>query len=297
MPRLLLLVLTVAVVLGCAASPGESGPSPADRDVDGDAGSTNIRPEPEPTSFWDQSGQLLEVTVGPARRECYGPFRRMCLIVDGGYFYEEIEGFEHEPGYEYRLRILRYDPYMGQEPPQDAGQYAYRLLEVVSKTSVAGEIADVGVAPARISCPKTDLTCLLVDGEPVRGAISGFEYQAGYDHLLRVEKFNDGSVRLLEVQSQTPAAGVVEEITVGPGRVQCYTDAPITAACIVVNGEPYYGEVEDFARAHGYEYRLKVEKYDLFPDRADAPPELPKYGYRLLEVISEAAASEPVRTN
>ena len=118
MPRLLLLVLTVAVALGCVASPGESGPSPTDRDVNRDAGSTSIRPEPEPTSFWDQSGQLLEVTVGPARRECYGPFRRMCLIVDGGYFYDEIEGFEHEPGYEYRLRILRYDPYMGQERPR-----------------------------------------------------------------------------------------------------------------------------------------------------------------------------------
>ena len=73
------------------------------------------------------------VTVGPEREDCYGPFLMKCLVVDGGLFYSEIERFEHEPGYTYRLRIEKYDRWDGEEPPQDAGKYGYRLIEVLSK--------------------------------------------------------------------------------------------------------------------------------------------------------------------
>ena len=68
--------------------------------------------------------------------ECYGPFRRMCLMVGGEFFYEEIDGFTHEPGYKYHLLVERYDAFPGQkEPPQDAGRYGYRLVEVHLKNS------------------------------------------------------------------------------------------------------------------------------------------------------------------
>ena len=79
--------------------------------------------------------------------------------------------------------------------------------------------------------------------------------------------------------------------------VGCYENAPITAACIVVDGEPFYGVIEDFGRRHGYEYRLRVEKYDLLPDAAEAPPETAKYSYRLLEILSEKPAAEPPGAN
>ena len=240
-----------------------------------------------------RTGQVVQVSVGPARVECYGPFRRMCLIVDGQFFYEEIDGFHHEPGYEYRLRIERYDAFPGQKkPPQDAGIYGYRLVEVISKTRSMGYVREVTVAPTRVQCPKSDEQCLLVDGRPLRNLIDGFAYQAGYDYLIRLEKFDGGTRRLVEVLDRSPAMGAAEEITVGPWRVGCYEDAPITAACIVVNGKPYYGTVEGHARRHGYDYRLRVERYDLFPD-AEVPPELPKYGYRLLKVLSEEPAKNP----
>ena len=32
------------------------------------------------------------------------------MVVDGGLFYDGIEGFDYEPGYDYRLRIGKYDP-------------------------------------------------------------------------------------------------------------------------------------------------------------------------------------------
>ena len=244
------------------------------------------------------AGETLEVTVGPARQECYGPFRRMCLIVDGNFFYEEIDGFTHEPGYEYHLRVQRYDAFPGQtEPPQDTGRYGYRLVEEVSRTRVSGEVIEAAVAPARVTCPKSDDICLLVGGEPQRGTISGFEFQGGYDYVIRYERYADGSRRLLEIISQTPAKAVREEITVGAWRVECREDAPITAACIVVNGEPYYGNIEGFDRRHGYEYTLLVDKYDLMPGVAIPPPEIAKYGYRLVAVLSVAPASEPPTGN
>ena len=75
-----------------------------------------------------------EVTVAPHRAECVGVALMECLVVDGELFYGEIEGFEHEAGYVYRLRIERYDPWPEmEEPPADASEYGYRLIEVVSK--------------------------------------------------------------------------------------------------------------------------------------------------------------------
>ncbi len=234
------------------------------------------------------------ITVGPARAECYGPFRRMCLIVDGRYFYDEIDDFTHEPGHTYRLRIERYDAFPGQkEPPQDAGRYGYRLLEVIVKTPVSGSAMESTIAPTRVNCPRSDETCLLVDGKPFRGSITGFHYEPGYDYVIRFESFDDGTHRLIEEVSKDPAQGVEVELEVGPWRVECYENAPITAACIVVDGEPFYGRIEDFPRAHGYEYRLRAVRYDLMPEVAIPPTETSKYGYRVLEILSKMPASQP----
>ena len=154
----------------------------------------------------------------------------MCLIVDGSFFYDEIEGFNHEPGNEYQLRIERYDAFPGRrELPQDAGRYNYRLLEVISKTRVSGAVRDVHVAPARVQCPKTDERCLLVDGQPIRNSIDGFDHRPGFDYHIRLESYDDGTRRMVEVIDRTPAESTVEEISVGPGRVDCYEGAPITA--------------------------------------------------------------------
>lgn len=78
---------------------------------------------------------VLEVTVGPELVECVGVAPMQCLVVDGEYFYDSIEGFEYEEGYVYRIRMERYDAWPDlEEPPQDASAYGYRLVEVVSQT-------------------------------------------------------------------------------------------------------------------------------------------------------------------
>ena len=84
-------------------------------------------------------GTVQEVVVGPEQVECTGSAPQLCLLVDGELFYDEIEGFEHEAGYIYRLRIEEYDRWPGQtEIPQDAGRYGYRLLKLLAKTPAPG---------------------------------------------------------------------------------------------------------------------------------------------------------------
>lgn len=88
----------------------------------------------QPTSSGD--GTMMEVTVGPEMVDCVGVGPRKCLEVDGKFFYEHIDGFVHEAGYTYRLRMERYDAFPGTtEPPADASLYSYRLVEVISKTA------------------------------------------------------------------------------------------------------------------------------------------------------------------
>ena len=71
--------------------------------------------------------------------ECVGVAPQMCLVVNDELFYEEIDGFDHQPGYAYRLRIEQYDRWPGQtEIPQDVGRYGYRLLEVLDQQRATG---------------------------------------------------------------------------------------------------------------------------------------------------------------
>ena len=78
---------------------------------------------------------IMEVTVGPRLLDCVGVGPMKCLEVNGGLFYDGINGFEYEEGYSYRLKIERYEAYPGREPPQDASRYGYRLIEVLGKTA------------------------------------------------------------------------------------------------------------------------------------------------------------------
>lgn len=284
-------LIVISLFAAFQAQSDQSNPAP-EVSSSSESDQPTSAPDLSPGQSSAQAASTFEVSVGPARQQCYGPFLRMCLVVDGRQSYHEIDGFTHEPGYEYVLRIEEYDAYPGQAViPQDTpGRSGYRLIEEVSKVRASGEVVEATVAPTRVTCPGSEELCLLVNGVRQGGAISGFEFRPGYDHLIRYENYPDGSRRLLEVVSQTPAKGSVVEIRVDAGRVDCRENAPISDACIVVNGQPYYGNIEDFARGHEYEYRLRVERYDLMPGVSDPPPETSKYGYVLLEVLSEKQA-------
>ncbi len=84
-------------------------------------------------------GEEKTMYVGPETAECVGVAPQTCLQVkespDAEYtlFYDSIEGFTYEPGYEYELRV-RVETV--ENPPADGSSLRYILIEEVSKTPV-----------------------------------------------------------------------------------------------------------------------------------------------------------------
>jgi hypothetical protein len=79
----------------------------------------------------------LTLYVAAHTSACVGEALRPCLLVkeraDGAwtFFYDSIEGFRHERGYAYTLRVARRPV---ADPPADGSSFAYRLLQVIEKT-------------------------------------------------------------------------------------------------------------------------------------------------------------------
>ena len=211
-----------------------------------------------------------------------------CMVVDGGLFYDPIEGFVFEAGYDYRLRIGKHDPWNG-EPPQDAGRYAYRLLEQLEKAVAPSTPTTLSVAPARVTCIRSDDFCLVLNGVLYDDMITGFDYEAGDHYVLDANLYRDGRYVLSEVVSRTGAAGTEEEISVDRHRVECDDGQP--GYCKVVNGASFRGEIVGFQPEHDYDYRLRVERFDMFPEGVTGPPYVPAYGYRWLETLERTAGS------
>ncbi len=232
--------------------------------------------------------ETIEVTVGPTLARCYGVGEQTCMVVDGRLFYDGIEGFNYEPGFTYRLRIGKYDPWNGEEPPQDAGRYAYRLLEQLDKTRAPSTPATLLIGPTRVTCSNSDDFCLLVNGVPYDDIVTNFEYEAGFYYTLNVNKFGDGRHVLDEIVTKDEATGTDEEIiVVGPGRVHCDDNRSIY--CKVVNGVPFRSEIVGFQPWHGYNYRLRVVRFSMFPGGVTPPSNnIPTYGYRWLETLERS---------
>lgn len=238
-----------------------------------------VEPEPDESEYLE----VLVVSVGPTLAKCYGVGLRSCMVVDGGLFYDGIEGFTFEPGYDYRLRIGKYDPWGGEEPPQDAGLYAYRLLERLEQTPAPSSPANLSVGPARVVCAGSDDFCMVVDGAPYDEIVTSFEYEAGYHYVLDTNRYGDGRYVLNDVVSRTRADGTEEEITVDRHRVECGDGYP--GYCKVVNGAPFRGEIVGFQPRHEEDYRLRVERFDMFPGGMAGSPNVPAYGFRWLETL------------
>ena len=174
--------------------------------------------------------EIREVTVGPTLAKCYGVGLQSCMVVDGKFFYGRIGGFEYEAGYDYRLRIGKFHPWGGPEPPQDAGHYAYRLLEQLEKTPAPSTPATLSVGPTRVTCVRSDDFCLVADGTPYEDMITSFEYEAGDHYILEADQYDDGRYVLSEVVSRTRAAGTEEEISRrSPSGYSATMAIPVTA--------------------------------------------------------------------
>lgn len=86
------------------------------------------------------SGEVVTFYVGPELVDCVGVGPQKCMLVktdpdaEYEYFYSQIQGFEHEEGYEYEL-LVQVDPV--ENPPADAPSLRYTLIETVGKQPVS----------------------------------------------------------------------------------------------------------------------------------------------------------------
>jgi heat shock protein HslJ len=119
-----------------------------------------------------RSGQKT-IYVGPYLVDCTGVAPQKCMLVkedpkdDWTYFYDQIQGFDYEPGYEYELVVQEEKV---ENPPADASSLQWTLVEVVSKErslegttwalvsykNSAGEMVEV--------LPGSEITAVFQDG-------------------------------------------------------------------------------------------------------------------------------------
>ncbi len=152
----LLMVIAALVLVACdAAIPGSTPDAETTTGEDSDVAEDPVE-ESAPEEMSEESaeeaveavapesviegGRIVTAWIGPELVDCVGVGPQQCMQVktnpddDYGMFYDQIDGFEFEEGYEYELQIL-VEPV--QDPAQDAAALKYTLVEVVSKTPAA----------------------------------------------------------------------------------------------------------------------------------------------------------------
>jgi heat shock protein HslJ len=171
--------------------------------------------------------------VGPILVDCQGEGPQKCMLVrespedEFTLFYDQIEGFDYEEGYEYKIVVKEENV---EDPPAGGSSLKYSLVSVESKEPVpiaeevvekiiyvGSELVDcVGVAPQK---------CMLIKEKPddeytfFYDQIEGFEYEEGYEYELVIKEeqvenppADASSIKwtLVSVESKEPVAGTDE---------------------------------------------------------------------------------------
>ncbi len=120
--------------------------------------STAMQPEASAESL---DGEETTLYVGPTQVDCVGEGPMTCMLVktepDGEYtfFYNQIEGFDYVPGYEYELLVNVEEV---ANPPAGGSSLKYTLIEEVSATEVG---------PTLEGTPWQMVALADEDGEPI----------------------------------------------------------------------------------------------------------------------------------
>ncbi|HDU8697556.1 TPA: DUF4377 domain-containing protein [Morganella morganii subsp. morganii] len=91
--------------------------------------------------------------------DCVGVVPMKCMKIkespdaEWEFFYQSIDGFTYEPGYQYRVSIKTTNV---PNPPADAPNIRYQLISVLSKDPVPAKGTNVGMAnPASVYCEQS----------------------------------------------------------------------------------------------------------------------------------------------
>lgn len=88
------------------------------------------------------SDKTIKMVVASQQGDCVGVAPQKCLLVKTGtdtdwtFFYDQIEGFNYEEGYEYVLEVKEEKR---ENVPADASSLKYILVKEISKTSTTSE--------------------------------------------------------------------------------------------------------------------------------------------------------------
>jgi heat shock protein HslJ len=134
------------------------------------------------------------IFIGPVLVDCVGVAPQVCVLVKENaedeyeFFYDQIEGFEYEEGYEFEL-IVRIEEV--ENPPADASSLRYVLLEVLRKTKVDVPDAFIGVLWKLVSyrdsfgneamlIPGSEITALFDEDGGLRGFAGCSTYSTSF---------------------------------------------------------------------------------------------------------------------
>jgi heat shock protein HslJ len=182
-----MLLFTASLALVACAPGGGSGPS-SDQEPAQDIETPVIAEETE-TPMTDSESQEMVLYVGPVLVDCEGEGPQKCMLVkedpDGEYglFYDQIEGFEHEKGFEYQL-LVSTEPV--EDPPAGASSIKWTLVEVVDKQlSLEGNLWGLESYAGNDSqmvdvIPGSEVTAEFVDGQ-INGSAGCNNYFGSYE--------------------------------------------------------------------------------------------------------------------
>ena len=142
------------------------------------------------------------IYVGPVLVDCEGVGPQKCMLVRNNpqdeytLFYDQIEGFDYEEGYEYKL-VVREEAI--ENPPADASSIKWTLVRVESKDPVpiAGELDEktIYVGPELVDCTGVaPQKCMLVKENPdddytlFYDQIEGFNYVEGNEYEIVIKE-------------------------------------------------------------------------------------------------------------
>lgn len=224
---LALLTLLGLLITACAQSPA-AGP--------GDE-------EPQTTS------EEKNIFVGPVLVDCEGEGPQKCMLVrddpqaEYTLFYDQIEGFDYQEGYEYELKV-QVDQVA--DPPPGASALKWTLISIENQQEVAlppeGEVKTVYVGPELVDCVGVGpQKCMQVKSAPgdeysmFYDTIEGFDFEPGYEYelLVREEQVENppadaSSLRwvLVSQLSKEPVSGSTSAQLEGPEwSLQLYLNA------------------------------------------------------------------------
>lgn len=83
---------------------------------------------------------VLTFSIAPEKVACVGVGPMECLVVNDEYFYDTIQGFDFESGYQYVILVSRTEQ---EDAPADASTYQYSLVELVSKTQATDSVVNL----------------------------------------------------------------------------------------------------------------------------------------------------------